>query len=94
LPAEVNRLAFVPAQINFQRLARRPTLRIKGRLPMLVLKIGFRHLHHHPSFSVSMGGVVSFQPPDECAAGHFDDEIFSGMAIHALAHAVSRRPPQ
>ena len=39
-----------------------------------------------------MGGVVSVQSPDQRAAGNLDDEIFSGVAVHALAHAVLRRP--
>ena len=71
-------------------------VRISGRLPVLVLKIGFSLLRplprRHPGhfFFDRRRGVR--EPPDERAAGNFDDQIFSRVAVHALAHAVLRRP--
>ena len=68
-----------------------PALRINGRLLVLVLKTGFSSsllVSRPPAIFCFDGRRGVREPPDQRAAGNLDDEIFAGVAVHALAHAV------
>ena len=83
----------LPCSNQFPAPASPPALRINGRLPVLVLKHRLCRPRLHPRLVLNFlrrRGVR--QPPDERAAGDFDDQILAGVAVHALAQAALRRP--
>ena len=77
------------AQINFLRLHaacaayQRPFARagFESRFFIFILVLGMGNLFFNGRCGVR-------EPPDERATGNFDDEIRSGVAVHALAQAV------
>jgi hypothetical protein len=63
----------------------------EGRLPVLVLNNGFSAHGSLPTHPLPQAPGLGFgrQPPDQRAAGNFDDEILARDAVHAFAHAAS-----